>query len=255
MPRWEVEPDDRLRPFVARFAYSSDEGALPHAPIRIVPDGSTELLFSMDASSPCDARPWRADLFGLKTRPLLVEGGGGPVENVSVLFQPGGARHFFGLPAHETTDGALALRDLWKSADVEEVGNAVASQSQPLPRVEVLQRTLLARLGSPTTDEDYAREGIRWIQDASGDVSIPRLSAHLGLSERRLQRLFRTEVGTSPKRFARIVRFQHARRALWRGVPGAAVAADLGYFDQAHLLRDHREFAGIRPSRFIDVGS
>ena len=254
MPRWEVAPDDRLRPFVAHFAYSSDEGALPHAPIRIVPDGSTELLFSVDASSPRDGGPWRADLFGLKTRALLVEGGSGPVENVSVLFQPGGARHFFGPPAHETTDGALALRDLWKKADVEQVGDAVASRRTPLHRVGVLENALLERLVSLTTDEGYAREAIRWIQDASGNVSIPQLSEHLGLSERRLQRLFRNEIGTSPKRFARIVRFQHARRALSRGVPGAAVAADLGYFDQAHLLRDHREFAGIRPSRIVDVG-
>ena len=85
--------------------------------------------------------------------------------------------------------------------------------------------------------------------------SIEELSCDLGWSRQHLARRFRAEVGVGPKQLARVARLQRAVDHLQR-VPDrahaaplslAGAAADLGYFDQAHMARDFRELAGLAP--------
>ncbi|HEY6894743.1 MAG TPA: helix-turn-helix domain-containing protein, partial [Rhodanobacteraceae bacterium] len=75
----------------------------------------------------------------------------------------------------------------------------------------------------------------------------------MGLSERRFGSVFREHVGMSPKRYARLQRFraavesvQHGKRVEW-----SRVAADCGFYDQPHLVREFREFAGMTPSAYV----
>ena len=82
--------------------------------------------------------------------------------------------------------------------------------------------------------------------------AIDALAASLGSSVRRLQRRFGVQVGVSPKMLARIRRFQRVFSA-WRQDPRslAVVAMQCGYFDQPHLIRDFRDFAGRAPAAFL----
>ena len=83
------------------------------------------------------------------------------------------------------------------------------------------------------------------------DRARPRCVAEIvGLSRRQLGRLFRERIGISPKSLGRLGRFQRALRALDGSsrTSLAAVATRAGYFDQAHLGRDFRLFAGTTPS-------
>jgi AraC-like DNA-binding protein len=70
------------------------------------------------------------------------------------------------------------------------------------------------------------------------------------LSARQVERRFREAVGVSPKTLARIVRFQEVLRRTPGESASAEVALDSGYYDQAHLLRDFRDFAGVVPTLF-----
>src|SRR5262249_59217722 len=91
-----------------------------------------------------------------------------------------------------------------------------------------------------------------------GRVSIDTLAAKANLSGRQLERRFLDEVGIPPKRLARIVRFQRALRVLaarQAGERGADLAARLGYADQAHFIRDFREFAGHTPTEHASLES
>ena len=92
-------------------------------------------------------------------------------------------------------------------------------------------------------------EAVRVILERQGNVNIDRLSARLALNPRSLERRFARHVGVSPKMLARITRFQQVFRAFDSGDDGwAGVAARCGYYDQSHLLRDFREFAGESPA-------
>jgi transcriptional regulator GlxA family with amidase domain len=80
---------------------------------------------------------------------------------------------------------------------------------------------------------------------ANGAVRIDDAAAAAGTSARHLERLFETHVGTTPKRFARVLRFQAtANQILYGG------NADLGFFDQAHMIKDFVTFAGTTPGQF-----
>lgn len=88
------------------------------------------------------------------------------------------------------------------------------------------------------------------IESAGGLCRIDELCELGSIAIRQLDRLFRDYVGFSPKTFARIVRFQNALLLL-KGHPGctlADVAAQCGYYDQSHFVRECRTFAGVVPS-------
>jgi AraC-like DNA-binding protein len=77
------------------------------------------------------------------------------------------------------------------------------------------------------------------------------LAGEIGWSPRHLTDRFRRETGLRLKEAARVVRFDRARRRLTPGTPLAGLAADSGYYDQAHLAREFRELAGCSPSRWL----
>lgn len=86
-----------------------------------------------------------------------------------------------------------------------------------------------------------------------GVVSIGALAADTGWSERHLTRVFIERTGLAPKLYARLTRF-HAVLAAQARLPQAslsALALDGGYFDQAHFIRDCREFTGAAPRAFL----
>jgi AraC-like DNA-binding protein len=76
---------------------------------------------------------------------------------------------------------------------------------------------------------------------------------NLGLRPARFRELFRAEVGLSPKRYFRIRRFLVALRRIHTGRPisWAQLAASCGYYDQAHLINDFQDFAGVSPHRYV----
>ncbi|MEO3873359.1 helix-turn-helix domain-containing protein [Nonomuraea sp. B12E4] len=81
-----------------------------------------------------------------------------------------------------------------------------------------------------------------------GRVRVERLVAEIGWSRKRLWSRFRAQIGLTPKRVARLIRFDHAARRLAAGHGAALVAAESGYADQSHLHRDVMAFAGMTPA-------
>src|SRR6185295_20383896 len=85
------------------------------------------------------------------------------------------------------------------------------------------------------------------IRRSHGRITVDALASRCNLSGRQLERRFLDDVGLPPKRLARIVRFQRALAVLSARERGADLAFRLGYADQAHFIRDFREFAGHTP--------
>ncbi|MFJ2770042.1 helix-turn-helix domain-containing protein [Streptomyces sp. NPDC087300] len=100
-------------------------------------------------------------------------------------------------------------------------------------------------------------EAWAWLARHRGAGTVGGLSRHVALSERRLTAVFRAETGLSPKQAARLMRFQHARTAVVRSVTAgggpdlARIAADTGYYDHSHLVRDFRQYTGASPTRWL----
>jgi AraC-like DNA-binding protein len=96
-------------------------------------------------------------------------------------------------------------------------------------------------------------EAIRRIVDAGGSLGITRLAPALGVTRQHLARRFAQLVGVSPKMFARVVRLGRVIERARAVPPGEAInwsalALELGYYDQAHMVDEFRELTGVTPT-------
>ncbi len=129
--------------------------------------------------------------------------------------------------------------------------SARSASDDPASVVTQLQ-SALERVVQPVADV-RVRHVVERIGRARGMVSISDLAAEVGLTPRHLERRFMQIVGMSPKRLARIARFQYALAMLdqLEPAPGTRTAAACGFADQAHFVRDFRELAGCPPGEHM----
>src|SRR5205823_6076003 len=88
-----------------------------------------------------------------------------------------------------------------------------------------------------------------------GATTVARLSAACGFSRQHLARKFRQSLGVCPKLFCRLVRFHYTLDRVITSPPGdwASAALELGYYDQAHLIAEFKEFTGLSPTGFASL--
>jgi AraC-like DNA-binding protein len=173
----------------------------------------------------------------------------------------GGLGVFLDGPAKPANDAELPLSAI-PGLDAGDVIASVSTHDHNATRTERLRDALAAVVERRSPDLVHeAREVVRVARLAERDRSVRRveqLAEAAGVSVRTLQRLFDLHVGASPSFVIRRWRIIDAveeaklaveRREAWRG--WAAVAADLGYADQAHLTRDFRDHLGMPPSDYL----
>jgi AraC-like DNA-binding protein len=116
--------------------------------------------------------------------------------------------------------------------------------------VAALQRSLLARLPAAALPDRRVAAAVRELFGA-GPPPVERLARDLGFSRQHLARVFRDQVGVGPKVLARIARVQRALRTLQAGPDTslAQAAAEVGFFDEAHMDRDFRALVGVTPGQ------
>lgn len=254
----EVRPGPPLRRFLECFWFLSAEDADGAPPEPVLPDGCTELIVHfgdpfrrVTAAGNFETQP-RAFFVGEMTRPLVVQPSR-RVRTMGIRFRPGGAYPFLGIPMRELVDSAVPLEELWgdTARDLENVLHEAKTEGD---RLAAAERFLLARLDEGRRDR-AVDAAVRAILAKRGRDRVSSLSSRIGLGPRQLERRFLDAVGLSPKLFSRIVRFQHLVRIAPRSRGWAAAAVNCGYFDQAHLVRDVRDFAGVSPSNLLPAST
>jgi AraC-like DNA-binding protein len=176
----------------------------------------------------------------------------GESHGLQVNLTPLGARRLFGLPMHELSHRVTGLEDLW-GGEARRLVEALAEARDWAARFAIADAFLLRRAErGPAVDA-----GVRWaveqIQRTGGQVDIATLASELGHSHKHLIHQFHEQVGLPPRRLARLLRFDRAVERIKSGGPvrWAELAVELGYFDQAHLNRDFRQFTGGPPSALL----
>lgn len=169
---------------------------------------------------------------------------------ILVYFTETGAAHFFDFPVHELFDGSYSLRDIYLHADVLNVEDRLAGASNDLQRITVVEDFLIAKLNDREEDS-LVLTAVSLLKEKGGNVRIEELAKSLFISQSRFEKRFRSVVGTSPKSFSSIVRFQKAIRDLQTSATLTEVAYRAGYFDQAHFIKDFKSFSGQTPERFL----
>jgi AraC-like DNA-binding protein len=270
-------PAAELRPFAA-WCTGYRQAGVPPTAHRGLPSPWLTLIITLDdpltiARHP-DSRqsPSQHDtlLGGLHTSPALVTHQGRQ-SGVQFGLTPLGARARLGMPASELASIDVEASDVLGGLADELRERAAAAPGWPgrFAAIEdVLARRArdVAAATSPLGPDGAGHPGRarpeigyawRRLRETAGAIGVATLAEETGWSARYLGAQFRAETGLSPKAAARVFRFSRARHLLAaRHADGrrdflAGLAADCGYYDQAHLAREFRDLAGCPPSRWL----
>ncbi|WP_030235138.1 helix-turn-helix domain-containing protein [Streptomyces sp. NRRL S-350] len=195
----------------------------------------------------------RARVYGVD-RSLFVRRLEGAGRVLGVKFRPGAFRPFAGGPVSALADRSFPAGEFF-GPTADRLNSAVLQGDQGDPAA-LADAFLLPRLPAP---DPVAEEVAAMVDRITGSPDLRRvddLAGEFGLGVRRLQRLFAEYVGVSPKWVLRRARLHEAAE---RAVSGgeldlAALAAELGYADQAHLTRDFTAAVGVSPARYAAAG-
>jgi AraC-like DNA-binding protein len=253
----EYSPTAQLaRSIACIWTLEGDACERGEAPQPILPDGRAEFVMHLgDAFARVDQgamrrQPW-AIFAGQLDRPLTLQAAG-RIAVLGVRFRPEGAARFTRVPQHEfvgrTVDVAVA------SSALAHVARRIRESTASLPDAARLVERLLAPVERHDAGDCRVTSAVDAIIRSGGRVAIEGAAAEIGVSRRQLERLFLRDVGLPPKQLARIARFQRAIRILGHEAGparGIRTAHASGYADQAHFIRDFREFAGCAPTEHL----
>jgi len=266
-------PAEPLRRYVAWYTGYRQRG-VPPARHRGLPSPYLTLIFTLDEPLTIEAHPdprqppgeFGTLLGGLHSVPALIRHAGAQ-SGIQVTLRPLGARALLGLPAGELAGLDMPAEAVLGGVCAELRERVRAAAGWP-ERFAVLDEILLRRAAASyhpaTAGPAAASPEVSWawheLLREGGTVRVAELAAGTGWSGRHLTGRFRAEIGLTPKAAARVIRFDRARKLLVRKLTGATagagylladLAADCGYFDQAHLAREFRALAGCPPSQWL----
>ena len=199
--------------------------ALDHS---VRPDGCIDIVYSRAGGLRAVGAMTREHRFALPAGSRTI----------GVRFRPGMARPFLRVSPADLVDGTVALEDIW--------GRRARELERQL-QDRLSARTMSSALFAPPAP-DPVKRAIEAIALAHGAIDLDWVASQAGMSARQFRRRCLAESGLAPKHLCRILRFRRACELASAANCGwAAIAADTGYFDQAHLIRDFHEFTGRAP--------
>ncbi|MEU9225043.1 helix-turn-helix domain-containing protein [Streptomyces massasporeus] len=243
------EPAEPLRRYIEWYWLIDWDLPAPYAS-HIVPHPSVNLTFQWDESDETEAPPYAevtGVALGLYTRKLTGRG-----RVCGVKFRPGGFRPYTPeVPVSRWTGRALPAREVFPQI-TGDTARTIVTAGGDRARVAALDAFLLSLPHAPDPQADLAIDLVRHIRADRTVRRVADFARAEGLSVRALQRLFAACVGVSPKWVILRYRIHEAldQAGTRDDIDWAGLAADLGYADQAHLVRDFTATVGVPPTAY-----
>ena len=256
-----IPPSPHLRAFVREYTVLHFHfGPADPAPVKPFPAPPTQgltfyprgfLTARCPAAGTATLRP-RTVVHGQQLTRLDLALCQGEYLMVDVQFQPGVLAKLLRQPLLEFVDRNVDAEAVL-GPDVRRLNDRLANATDYGQLVPLVEGYLWPRLQAGAVALRPIDHVSRLMREADGPVPLATWAGQACLSLSQFERLFRQQMGVSPKLYARIVRFDHAFR-LKEAAPALdwlAVALHAGYHDYQHLVRDFRQFAGATPPRLL----
>lgn len=247
-------PSEKLSKYIK--LYWTLEGDFSDTPTknRVFPDGCIELIFHYGSLfkkyniNGAAIQP-RCFFHGQLTKFIEIEATG-KTGIFSIRFQPHGLKPFVNFNVNRITDDVINIEDVWNSAG-EKLANEMITATSNEIRIKIIEDFLLAQLKE--ISNDVIPSSVKQIEQASGMISIDEVASDAYLGRRQFERKFSETVGLSPKMFARIIRFNYVLKLIekkeWNNL--SQLAQDGGFYDQAHFIKDFKDFTGLNPKSYF----
>lgn len=245
-------PSEILRPYIKQFAISESDveqtyKVLP-GPSLVIGIQYSGRLFQVQETS--INKLDEAGITGLLSSYRMFRNVAG-TGTVLIYFTEQGASAFFRQPMDELFGESVSLEHFFPTAALNALKERLAEAKDDRGRLSHTERFLVAHLRYPDTDP-LVYAAIQHIQQSQGQVRIKDLAAVLHISQSALERRFRSIVGATPKKYASIIRFNKAIKDFARAQTLTDLANSTGYYDQAHFVKDFKQFSGETPEQFFE---
>jgi AraC-like DNA-binding protein len=255
MDRFQIiQPSALLAPYVKHYWFmtiNSEKQAFE----RIIPTGMICLMFHRGErifSLSKNQFQSHAFLSGLNTAysDLSYQG---KIDMISVEFRPAGAKAFFKIPMMELNERSINI-DALNDAKLLDLEKRLSETADSKTCVFLIEQFLHKRIHQL---EAYNLKRMNAVIHAiySGQQNIETLAQTACLGYKQFKRIFTDYVGANPKDYLRVVRFQKSLHTLQTqpNINLAQLAYDCGYFDQAHFIKDFKQFSGYTPTEYITI--
>jgi AraC-like DNA-binding protein len=160
-----------------------------------------------------------------------------------------GFTHFATHPAYEVFNLSVSLNDIFDKHSVNTVEEKLSVAKGDLQRIKIVEQFLLTQLKDVQNDK-LVVEAVKLIYQSKGSIRVKELNEKLFISQSPLEKRFRKVVGTSPKKFASIIRFNTVLTSIDNTKSLTEICYENGFFDQAHFIKDFKQFTGDTPDNF-----
>lgn len=171
-----------------------------------------------------------------------------------IYFKPTGFSRIFGFPQVEITNQIIHTDEIFDSR-IKIFFEQLCGAKRLTEMGSLADAYLLTHLKKQKTG-NY-KNGFTVISNLmlknAGSINIEHFAYDVNMSKRNFDRRFAEQVGTSPKLFCCITRFNHALKLKLKNPKSSwtSIGYECGYFDQVHLVKDFKRFAGNIPSIFL----
>lgn len=244
-------PCDALKPFIRSFIIQESTEASTY---KVLPD--TGVVIGFQYKGRLSRLDDGAEL------PLSISGISGLADHcrtfrnspdigtILVLFREAGAAPFFRQPIHELFRESVSLDNFMLRSELLSLEEQLAEATADAKRISAVEQFLIKRI-SPAEPDKLVLAALAIIHKAKGDIRIKDLLDQLHISQSPLEKRFRQAVGTSPKKFASIVRMKNVIKQYDPANSLTDLAYEGGFYDQAHFIKEFKTFTGDTPENFF----
>jgi AraC-like DNA-binding protein len=250
-------PVVELQPFVKCFWTLEDDGTSAPERQRVLPDGCMEMIFHYgdhyrqyfeDGRNVIQPKCF---VFGQISSYIEIEPTG-RTGIVAARFFPEGLVPFIEIAIAELENRAVDLYDLFGDEGIKLEVNVISASGNP-SRIKLIEEFLLSKLATPQTIDNITKACVQAIFQSQGQIGVVELADKMNINRRNMERRFISAVGLSPKQLSRVARLQATLKMLNQKEYSSltSLAYKSGYYDQAHFIKDFKEFTGLSPKSFF----
>lgn len=194
--------------------------------------------------------PGEAFAAGAHLRPALSHSSGAQA-GIHVFLPLATLRRLLGFPMNELVDRVIPLEAVL-GAEARDLGARLVETPDRKTRATVLDEALARRLANAATLDRQQLQGLAALRTRP-ECDIAEIARDIGWSGKHFRARIQDAVGVGPRAYRRLLRFHSLTKAIAHaGAPDwAALALDVGYYDQAHMIREFREFSGLTPRTYL----
>ena len=243
-------PTDQLKPYIKYFVVSENELKNEY---KVFPSSGLVIGFQYKGQlaiikENTESKLTTAGVTGISDGYKVFKNSA-DIGTILVFFTEIGFTHFAVHPANELFNLSVSLDNIFDRKNVEEVEEKLAIATTDKHRVKIVDQFLISQLKHIQTDKLIV-EAVKLIYQTNGTIRIKELNEKLFISQSPFEKRFRKVVGTTPKKFASIIRFNTVLNNLNNTKSLTEICYENNFFDQAHFIKDFKQFTGDTPENF-----